>query len=220
MRSHIVRRTALAVAVGAASLAGPGLVARAQDVSPLHSHRERELAREGRVEQGRSIGLQLQGRYAQDRYRQDYRNRLREERRASGDWHPYDYERDAYFDAPASVRYTYDGRSYDTNAFGADALRDAANDGYEEGVRSGEADREDGWRRGGYRDSYAYQDGDRGYDGRELDPSQHDHYFREGVERGYEDGFNDRRRYGRTDEGHYLLSASVLSGILTFEPIP
>ena len=164
--------------------------------------------------------MQLQGRYAQDRYRQAYRNRLSEERRASGDWYAYDYARDAYFDAPASVRYTYDGRSYDTNAFGADGLRDAANDGYEEGVRSGEADREDGWHRGGYRDSYVYQDGDRGYDGSSFDPSQHDHYFREGVRRGYEDGFNDRRRYGSTEEGHYLLSASILSGLLTFEPIP
>ena len=219
MRSHIVRRTALAVAVGAASVAGYGLPARAQDVPPRYSLPGRELGPEGQVEQRRSVGLQLQGRYAQDRYRQDYRNRLREQRRARGDWQPYDYALDAYFDAPASVRYTFDGRSYDTNAFGADALRDAANDGYEEGVRSGEADREDGWHRGGYRDSFVYQDGDRGYDGRDFDPSQHDHYFREGVRRGYEDGLNDRRRYGRTDEGHYLLSSGALSGILTFEPL-
>jgi hypothetical protein len=218
MGSHIVRRLALSVAVGAASLGASAVPSLAQDVPPRHCHRDRDLAQDERVEKGRSAGLQRQRRYAQDRYREDYRSRLRERRREGSDQQPHDCTRDPIFDAPASVRYTYDGRSYDTNAFGADAMRDAANDGYEEGVRSGEADREDGWR-GGYRDSFAYLDGDRGYDGRDFDPSQRDHYFREGVRRGYEDGFNDRRRYGHTDEGHYLLSSGVLSGILAFEPV-
>jgi hypothetical protein len=212
MRSRMVSRTALAVVLGAASVAGSGVPARAQDVSPRYSGDER-------VEEGRSARLQRERRYAQDRYRQDYRYRLREQRRERDAWQPYDLARDAYFDAPASVRYAYDGRWYDTNAYGADTLRDAANNGYEEGFRSGEADREDGWNRGGYRDSFAYQDADQREGARTLDPSQRAHFYREGVHRGYDDGFNDRRRYGRTDDGHYLLLAGVLAGLLTFESL-
>jgi hypothetical protein len=207
------RRTALAVVLGAASVAGSGVPARTQEISAGHS-------RDERVEEGRSAGLQLEQRYAQDRYRQDYRNRLRKERRETDDWQPYDHARDAYFDAPASVRYAYDGRWYDTNAYGADVLRDAANNGYEEGFRSGEADREDGWNRGDYRDSFAYQDADQDDEGRNFAPAQRTYFYREGVQRGYEDGRNDRRRYGRTDEGHYLLLSTVLAGILTFETLP
>jgi hypothetical protein len=229
MRSHVVRRAALAVAVGATWLAVPGLPARAQDASPRQSHRDREgersrprhqeLTYDEQVEEGRSFRLQRQRRYAQDRYRQDYRNRLQERRRERSGWRPDDYASDGYFDAPASLRYAHDGRWYETNAYGADALRDAANSGYEEGFRSGQADREDGWSRGGYRDSFAYQDADQAYEGRSLAPAQHAHYFREGVRRGYEDGFDDSRRYGRTEDGHYLLLSTVLAGLLTFEPL-
>lgn len=231
MKSHIVRRAAPAVVL-AASLAVPGLPAGAQDVSSRPAHRdrgaegqrtrtsERRLAHDERVEDERSAGLQRQRRYAQDRYRQGYRDRLQERRRHRTEWQPFDYERDAYLDAPASVRYAYGGRWYETNAYGADALRDAANSGYEEGFRSGEADREDGWSRGAYRDSFAYQDADLAYDGRSSAPSfQHAHFFREGVRRGYEDGRHDRRRYGRTEDGHYLLLSTVLAGLLAFEAL-
>ena len=39
------------------------------------------------------------------------------------------------------------------------------NYGYQQGFPAGQADRQDGWRSGGYQKSYAYQDGDYGYNG-------------------------------------------------------
>ena len=83
-------------------------------------------------------------------------------------------------DLPIFVR----GRSYSTNQYGADYVRLAVNNGYEEGFYAGQADREDRWTRGSYRDSYGYQDANYGYNGRYIDQPQYNHYFREGFRRG------------------------------------
>jgi flagellar biosynthesis/type III secretory pathway protein FliH len=37
------------------------------------------------------------------------------------------------------------GSYYETNEYGADLLRQAVNNGYQEGFRAGEADRQDRW---------------------------------------------------------------------------
>jgi hypothetical protein len=66
-------------------------------------------------------------------------------------------------------------------------LRQAVNYGYQEGFRAGEADRQDRWR-SNYRDSYAYQDANYGYNGYYVDRGDYNYYFREGFRRGYEDG--------------------------------
>jgi hypothetical protein len=43
-----------------------------------------------------------------------------------------------------------------------------------------------------YRDCYAYQDANFGYDGYYEDQGAYNHYFREGFRRGYEDGYYSR----------------------------
>ena len=73
--------------------------------------------------------------------------------------------------------------------------------GYEEGVRAGQADREDGFR-GDYRSSYAYQDANYGYTGMYVGQTDYNYYFREGFRRGYEDGYNSSYRYGSNIERH------------------
>jgi hypothetical protein len=125
----------------------------------------------------------------------------------------YDYDNDPYFYAPWSYRYSRDGRDYETNWWGARALRRAVQFGYDEGFRTGQADREDGWR-ASYRDSYAYQDGDYGYDGCYVDPDEYRYYFREGFRRGYDDGYQSAQQYGNYTDGKYTILAEVLSSIL------
>ena len=91
--------------------------------------------------------------------------------------------------------------------------------GYEEGFRAGQADREDGWRSGGYRDSYAYQDANFGYTGYYVDQGEYNYYFREGFRRGYEDGFNSRNQYGSYSNGKYEILGAILSQVLNLQSL-
>lgn len=93
-------------------------------------------------------------------------------------------------------------------------MRQAVNYGYEEGLRAGRADRDDRWGYD-YRDSYAYRDAGYGYNGYYLDQGAYQYYFRQGFQRGYEDGYYGRYRYARRgDDGNYIILAAVLSAIL------
>lgn len=80
------------------------------------------------------------------------------------------------------------------------------------------ADRQDHWR-SDYKGSYAYRDADYGYDrfyyyiGRD----DYNHYFREGFQRGYEDGYGHQYQYGQYSNGNYSILAGILSGIVTYE---
>jgi hypothetical protein len=88
--------------------------------------------------------------------------------------------------------------------------------GYEQGFRSGQADRQDRWQ-SGYQDSYAYQDANYGYGRYYVDQSDYNYYFREGFRRGYEDGYDSRHQYGRYSNGKYAKSwVPFRRGFLTF----
>ena len=69
------------------------------------------------------------------------------------------YNNDPYFYTAPIYRYRRGGTYYETNQYGADLLRQAVNNGYQEGFRAGVADREDRWR-SDYQNSYAYEDAD------------------------------------------------------------
>jgi hypothetical protein len=179
----------------------------------------RQIVQDERVAQQRAIQLQGQQRSAQYRYQQRYVDGLQRQQRDMDNWQSYDYERDPYFYSAPSFRYSYAGRSYETNQHGADFLRLAVNNGYEEGFYAGQADREDRWTRGNYRDSYAYQDASFGYNGRYIDQPQYNHYFREGFRRGYDDGRGSRYRYGRSSGSGHQLLASVMIQIVNLRSI-
>ena len=153
---------------------------------------------------------------AQYRYQQRYAERLRDQQRRIDARRDYDYDRDPYFYTPPSYRYSRGGRYYETNEYGADLLRRAVQLGYEEGFRAGEADREDGWGFN-YKESYAYQDANYGYDGYYVDRDEYNHYFREGFRRGYEDGYGSQHQYGSYSDGKYNILTSLLTSILGFQ---
>jgi hypothetical protein len=178
-----------------------------------------QLVQEERVAQQRAAQLQTQRRFAQYRYQQRYVDRLRQQQQEIGNWQSYDYDRDPYFYSAPTYRYSHGGRWYDTNQYGVDSLRQAVNSGYEEGFYAGQADREDRWNGGSYRDSYGYQDANYGYNGRYIDQPQYNHYFREGFQRGYEDGRNSRAQYGQNANGRHSLLSQVLSQIVNFRSI-
>jgi hypothetical protein len=97
-------------------------------------------------------------------------------------------------------------------------LRQAVNYGYEQGLAAGRADRQDRWTFG-YKDLYAYQDGNYGYSGFYIERDDYNYYFREGFRRGYEDGYSNRYLYGRYSNGKYAMLGTVLSVIINLESL-
>jgi flagellar biosynthesis/type III secretory pathway protein FliH len=114
--------------------------------------------------------------------------------------------------------YNRGGSYYEVNQYGADLLRQAVNNGYQEGYNAGQADREDNWRPD-FQNSYAYQDALYGYDGYYLTPDDYQYYFRQGFQRGYEDGYNEQYQYGYSSNGSYGVLGNVLSLILNFQSL-
>lgn len=187
----------------------------------LHRDRDRDYRgyqdRREHLARERAHELQRQRRMQQYRYQQLYQQRLREQQRRWAGMR-YDYNRDPFYSTPFSHRYQVGGRYWQTNRYGVDLIRQAANHGYAEGIRAGQADRYDGWR-ADYRGSWAYQDASYGYQGRYIDRGHYAHYFREGFRRGYEDGYYSRAQYGRHQNGQYLMISTILSAILGIRSI-
>lgn len=174
----------------------------------------REVKQERRQERREDRREVRQERRQAQRYAQQYQQRLIEQQRR---WVAYNHHA-RYNSARFSHRYRMGGRYWNTNRYGAEMIRDAANQGYAEGIRAGRADRYDNWRFD-YRDSRAYRDGAYGYNGRYVSRDHYAHYFREGFRRGYEDGYYGRSRYGRHDKGQYFMIGAILSAILGLESI-
>ena len=151
--------------------------------------------------------LEQQRRINQLRFQQRYLDEVRRDQLRLQQWRYNDY-------GPYNYRYRRGISYYEVNQYGADMLRRAVSDGYQEGFRAGQADREDGW---GFNaeDAYAYQDASYGYDGYYVDVNEYQYYFREGFRRGYEDGYYGRYQYGRYSNGKYAILGNVLNVILS-----
>ena len=159
-----------------------------------------------------ATALEQQNRMQQAQYVQQYNQRLwqqQQQYRSSS----FDYNNDPYFYSAPTYSYNMAGRNYQTNQYGADLLRAAINNGYREGLRAGRADQMDNWSRPDYRNSYAYQQPYYGYDGYHLDADQYAYYFRQGVQRGYDDGYYNRSQY-RSGTNATSIVTSLLSSIL------
>jgi hypothetical protein len=168
--------------------------------------------RQQRAEQ-LAANLRAQKRLNQYQFQQAYINRLREQQQLVEQARYYNYNQDPYFYSAPNYRYSYGGRYYETNQYGVDTLRQSLNSGYEEGYQAGQADRQDGWR-ADYRNSYAYQDANYGYNGMYVNQTDYNYYFRQGFQRGYQDGYNSRSQYGQIVNGKYQLLGSLLSTLL------
>jgi hypothetical protein len=171
----------------------------------------RHLDERVRAAQQEAAQMQAERRAAQYRAQQEYAAQLarqQEELRAERN-----YQREAYISTPHTYRYHVSNEDRETNQFGADLLRQAVNDGYRQGYRAGAADRQDGWRPN-YANSPAYREATYGYSGRYVDQADYSYYYRQGFQRGYDDGYSRRFQYGSNSNGTYSILGNVLSGIL------
>lgn len=185
---------------------------RAQAEQQRATQYRQRLDQQIRLAQQQSIQLQRQrNRAAQYRAQQQYLAQLRaQELRLQT---ARDYSNDPYIRTAPSYRYAYSGVSRETNQYGADVLRQAVNYGYQEGVRFGQADRQDGLSPN-VQSSYAYRDANYGYAGNYVDQSDYNYYFRQGFQRGYTDGYYSRSQYGTSSNGSSSILANLLTTIL------
>lgn len=125
---------------------------------------------------------------------------------------------------PGQYRVYRDGRWYNTNDRGADLLRQAVSEGYRQGFIAGRADM-NGRRSGGWSNSTMYRSGVYGYQN-VVDRGQYQYYFRQGFQRGYQDGSNSRYnmegyngtfQYGTYNNGSPNILGAILNQILNIQ---
>ncbi len=190
-----------------------------QRIAQYRQHLDQQQQQQQRqAVQQQTAMLREQNRASQYRFQEEYLERMRQQQVRLDNDHDHDYNRDPYFYTAPTYRYNRGGNYYETNQYGADLLRRSVNYGYEEGFRTGEADRQDRWR-SDYRDSYAYQDANYGYTGYYVDQDEYNYYFRQGFSRGYDDGFSSRNQYGSYSNGSYSVLGAILGQILDFQSL-
>jgi hypothetical protein len=184
---------------------------RAQTEQQRTTQYRQRLDQQVRFSQQRAAQMQQQRRLNEYRAQQQYLAQLRAQQLRLQT--ARDYSNDPYVRAAPSYRYAYSGNTRETNQYGADVLRQAVNYGYQEGVRFGQADRQDGLP-SNYRNSFAYQDANYGYSGNYVDQADYNYYFRQGYQRGYSDGYNSQSQYGTGLNGSSSILGTLLSSIL------
>jgi hypothetical protein len=189
---------------------------RIQEQQQRTTQYKQHLDRQVPVVQQQAAQLQTQKRAAQYRTQQEYAARLQQQQQSLQT--ARDYSRDPYVSTPHTYRYVVSGAARETNQYGADVLRQAVNDGYQEGFRTGQADRADHWK-SNYQNSIAYRDANFGYTGNYVDQADYNYYFRQGFRRGYDDGYNSQSRYGRISNGTPTILGTLLSSILGLQSI-
>jgi hypothetical protein len=177
----------------------------------------RDLDQRQRIGQQDIAVLQRQGRRAQSRFQQDYIGHLREQSLRLRNEH-HDYDHDPYFYTDWNYRYYRDGRYYETNQYGANLLQDALNYGYEQGYLAGRADKQDRWKFN-YQNSYAYEDANYGYSGFYVPREEYNYYFRQGFQRGYDDGYYSRYHYGSYSNGKYTILGALFGSIIDMQSL-
>lgn len=184
---------------------------RAQTEQQRSTQYRQRLDQQVRFSQQQAAQLQQQKRANQYRAQQQYLAQLRQQQLRLQT--ARNYSNDPYIRTAPSYRYVYSGTTRETNQYGVDVLRQAVNYGYQQGVRFGQADRQDGWP-ANYQNSPAYRDANYGYSGYYVDQSDYNYYFRQGFRRGYADGYNSQSQYGTSLNGTSSILATLLSSIL------
>ncbi|HYJ92292.1 MAG TPA: hypothetical protein VEV84_13360 [Pyrinomonadaceae bacterium] len=180
---------------------------------------------------------QTNDRYRDDQKRQEklQKEQAKAERQRQAEWARRNHFRtrtmgSGYYTVDTNANVT-DGRYrvnrhgtwYNTDNRGADLLRQAVNEGYRQGFAAGRTDRNTR-RRGNWTNNNVYRTGTYGYQNG-VNQSQYQYYFRQGFQRGYQDGSNSRYQdgytgdyqYGRNDGGSLNILGTILNQILNIQ---
>lgn len=112
------------------------------------------------------------------------------------------------------------GSVYQTDSRGAELLRNAVNQGYQQGFQAGRRDRNSN-RRVSWSNDSIYRNGTMGYQSH-VTRSQYQYYFQQGFQRGYQDGsnrqyandYNGQYEYGSYENGSVNILGTILNTVL------
>ena len=176
----------------------------------------RQFGQQALTMQQQTLQLQQQRRMSQFRAQQLYAAGIRQQQQELQ--LQRDYARDPWVSAPYLFRYVANGANRQTNAVGAEVLRQSVRSGYAQGYRAGQADQQD-HSPSSYQSTLAYRDANYGYAGRDVDQSDYNFYFRQGLQRGYADAFTHRSQYGTASNDSATILTSLLNSILGLQPL-
>jgi hypothetical protein len=191
MRSFNIKNIIAVLTLGFVVVLGSGQLANAQNSDWRNRQEQQRIAREQAAEQERI--------------------RLEQQRNNTD---PAWYNNGRY-NTNSRYRVTRNGRNYNTDGRGAELLRQAVNQGYQQGYTAGRSDRSSR-RRSSYSNQSMYRSGNYGYDSH-VNRGQYQYYFQQGFQRGYQDGYNSRNRYGSNNGGSVNILSSILGSILNIQ---
>ncbi len=193
MKLNTLKRTIAVSALGLVALLGTSEVANAQGNRQVQRQQQQIQNKRAQLEAQR---LKVERQRQEQLRQQNMRNR---NNNASNN----------------RYRVYRNGSYYQTDSRGAELLKKAVNAGYQQGFRAGQNDRS-GRRSGNYNNNSVYRSGNYGYQSY-VDSSQYQYYFRQGFERGYQDGYNSRNQYGTNNNGGLNILGNILQGILNIQ---
>ncbi len=240
MKLHSLKRTMMVSAFGLAALFGTNGIANAQNNRQVQQKPQKVERQQQKIErqqqrveqQQQRVGNQRQQIYSQRQQINNQRQNIEQQRIELAQQQREQQirleqqrqeqlriqnqrNRNVYANNNNRYRVYRNGGYYQTDNRGAELLRQAVNNGYQQGVRAGQQDRSS--RRGSnYYNSSIYRSGNYGYQSY-VDSSQYQYYFQQGFERGYQDGYNSRYQYGSNNNGGLNILGSILSGILNIQ---
>lgn len=223
-----LRTLAAYVAFGIIAILGTAELGNAQDRRNDRRDDRRARQQQERVskEQARAVqrqqAIQRQRQAAWNQRNRQIMNRRSGNDRAGGQgW--YNGNANANTNRNVTYRVVRNGSYYNTNQQGADLLRQAVNQGYQQGFQAGRNDR-NGNRNISWTNSRVYQTGTYGYQSH-VNQSQYRYYFQQGFQRGYQDGsnhqyandYNGNYQYGYYDQGRPNILETILNQVLRIQ---
>lgn len=214
MRTFDLKKLAVVAALGFFTITGGSLFAAAQS-DRVTKQQQKIQRQEAKLAQQRAkLAAQRQTEWTR-RNRQIIVNR-----RVGTGYYPID--RNSNISA-GRYRVNRDGRWYNTDQRGAELLRNAVNEGYRQGFIAGRSNMNSN-RRVSWSNSNVYRSGTMGYQS-SVDRGQYQYYFRQGFQRGYQDGSNSQYdnnhngtfQYGSYENGQPSILSTILNEVLKIQ---
>lgn len=209
-----LKKLAVGAALGFFTVTGGGLIANAQSDRTTRQQQKIQKQEEKLERQKAKLAAQQQSEWTRRN------NRIRGNRRTGTGYYPL--ERDGSITA-GRYRVQRGSSWYNTDNRGAELLRNAVTEGYRQGFIAGRSNMNSN-RRVSWTNSNVYRTGTMGYQNG-VDRGQYQHYFREGFQRGYQDGSNRRYendrtgsfQYGSYDNGQPSILSTILNEVLNIQ---
>jgi hypothetical protein len=185
--------------------------ARADQARAAAEQNQRRAAQQNDQWRAQQNGqAQHQAQLERERQAQQQAEQLEREREVQAN-RAYDRTRDVQL--LNAYRYNIRGVYRETNQFGADVLRQAVDQGYDQGYRAGLNDHRDGVG-ADFQRALNFESGGFGYTGGYVPADDYSYYFSQGFQRGYDDGYWNRSDYGTFSNGNAAILGAVALGIL------